>query len=144
MISEEKLTTRWSAPSMTEMQRIKSTKDQMEAFLKKYLNIEEIKKNYSLSNFDYDVYLQWSYANSTNISFNSDVDIVIELKSEYYYFTDNLTASDKETFNKSLLWGGSSYSFWKFKADIYDLFRKFYDWVEYKSKFSGPFSWNSW
>lgn len=134
MISEEKLTVRWSAPSETEMARIKSTKDQIEGLLKRHLNIDEIKKNYNLSNFDYDVYLQWSYANSTNISFSSDVDIVIEFKSEYYYSIDHLTVLDKDVFAKSLSWRGSDYDFWKFKNDIYQLLDEYFDNVEYKSK----------
>ncbi len=43
----------------------------------------------------YTVYLQGSYKNSTNIYADSDVDVVVQLTSLYYYDIDGLTPSEK-------------------------------------------------
>lgn len=134
MITEETLMRYWNPPSQTEMAKIKSTKDQIQDFLKRNLNIDEIKKNYSLSTFNYDVYLQGSYSNSTNVTFSSDVDIVIEFTWEYYYDIKSLSSSDMEIFKNNLSGGGSDYDMVKFKNDIYDLFNYSRWQPEYKSK----------
>lgn len=133
MIPADKLQRYWEAPSQTEMSKIKWTKDQIEAFLRRHLKIDEIKKNHWLSSFDYDVYLQGSYANSTNVSFSSDVDIVIEFTSAYYYNSDLLNPVEKDIFNKSLT-SGSDYDMVKFKNDIYNLFNNSRWGPEYKAK----------
>lgn len=122
MLSEDRLITFWNPPSETEMWRIKSTKDQIEEFLKKNLNIDEIKKNYSLDSFNYEVYLQGSYSNSTNVSFSSDVDIVIEFTWIYYSRTNRLNSSELDLWNKWFIRSDSDYSIIKFKDDIFNLF----------------------
>ena len=61
MITEEQLQKWGSAPSKTEMAKIKATKDLIERKLKDFLPIDEIKTENNLSNFDYEVYLQGSY-----------------------------------------------------------------------------------
>ena len=48
------------------------------------------------SDISYDIYLQGSYKNSTNIYGNSDVDIVVEFQSVFFSDTSNLDDIGKE------------------------------------------------
>lgn len=59
----------------------------------------------------YDVYLQGSYANYTNIRGNSDVDIIVETQSIYY---DNLTQSEQE----QLGWIRGDFSWSDFRGEV--------------------------
>ena len=47
------------------------------------------------ASYDYDIFLQGSYANATNIPGDSDVDIVVMLKSTYYFSTKRLSEADR-------------------------------------------------
>lgn len=49
---------------------------------------------------DFDVFLQGSYKNNTNIFGDSDVDIVIRQKSCFYYNIDHLSAADQAEFHR--------------------------------------------
>jgi hypothetical protein len=49
---------------------------------------------------DFDVFLQGSYKNNTNIYGDSDVDIVIRQKSCFYYNLDSLSDADKAEFRR--------------------------------------------
>ena len=119
MINENQLQTWSSAPSPTEMGRIKKTREIIEEVLKSRLPIDEIKKKWNMVGFRYDIYLQGSYANSTNVRFDSDVDIVVQLNSVFGYDTSKLGELEKishETHYPS----SSLYQFNQFKTDIYD------------------------
>ncbi|WP_282111697.1 nucleotidyltransferase domain-containing protein [Maribacter stanieri] len=48
----------------------------------------------------YDIYLQGSYKNSTNIYGNSDVDIVVQFNSIYSYSTEKLNETEKSYFKR--------------------------------------------
>ncbi|MCK9544540.1 MAG: nucleotidyltransferase domain-containing protein, partial [Novosphingobium sp.] len=97
MISEQTLSS-WSfAPEAT---KYKLTHEQIREALSKYLpNEASTRSNFILNNANYDVYLQGSYANSTNIKVDSDVDVVIELKTIFSYNIDNLTEIEKNDFH---------------------------------------------
>ena len=64
----------------------------------------------------FEVFLQGSYGNDTNIYAESDVDVVIRLDSVYYYDITALTADDQARFNAALIPGGYPYS--DYKADV--------------------------
>ncbi len=134
MITEEQLKKWWSAPSQTEMIKIKHTKDLIEKKLKEFLPIDEIKRVNNLGSFNYEVYLQWSYKNSTNIRFDSDVDIVIQLNSVFGYNINNLTNNEVELYKKS--YASSNYNFKNFKNDIFKALQNAFGHfdVEYKNK----------
>lgn len=51
------------------------------------------------ADISYDIYLQGSYKNSTNIYGNSDVDIVVEFQSSFFSDTSNLDDIGKEIHN---------------------------------------------
>ena len=63
-----------------------------------------------------DIYLQWSYANSTNIKKDSDIDIIICNKNVYFSNIDRLTDIEKNKFNEN--WSQANYSFSQFKSDV--------------------------
>lgn len=66
---------------------------------------------------DYEVYLQGSYKNTTNIRGDSDVDIVVQLNSTFYYDTTNLTPADEQRFQAAYP-GSAPYGFTEFRRDV--------------------------
>lgn len=64
----------------------------------------------------YEVFLQGSYGNDTNIYAESDVDVVIRLDSIYYYDIENLTPDEQARFNAALIPGTYPYAI--YKADV--------------------------
>src|SRR5258706_2178261 len=124
VIPEQQLQTWSSPPSPTEMEKIKRTREIIEAALRKQLPIEEIKRSYQLEYFKYEVYLQGSYANSTNVRFDSDVDIVVQLDSVFKSDTSALDALQKGIYD--LKHKTSLYDFKQLKKDVYEaLLREF-------------------
>jgi hypothetical protein len=69
---------------------------------------------YAGSNFD--VFLQGSYGNDTNIYAESDVDIVIRLDDVYYFDISALTPQEVATFNASMVPGNYPYA--DYKSDV--------------------------
>ena len=64
----------------------------------------------------YQIFLQGSYGNDTNIYADSDVDIVICLTSVYYGDTENLSPEDKARYDAGTSSGGMSFK--DFKAQV--------------------------
>ncbi|MBX9945408.1 MAG: nucleotidyltransferase [Reyranella sp.] len=64
----------------------------------------------------YDVFLQGSYGNDTNVFKDSDVDVVIQLTSTYYYDTSRLAEDEKTAFQKHFV--PASYTLGEFKTDV--------------------------
>ena len=64
----------------------------------------------------YEVLLQGSYGNDTNIYAESDVDVVIRLDSIYHYDIDALTPAEQASFNAVLIPG--TYPYADFKAGV--------------------------
>ena len=67
----------------------------------------------------FDVYLQGSYANATNIRGNSDVDLVVEATSVHY---SNLTADEK----RELGLRKGSHNWSEFRAEVVQALRSYY------------------
>lgn len=119
MINEEQLQTWAKAPSETEMGKIRHTREMVEESLQQHLPISEIKRQFNLSTFKYSVYLQGSYSNSTNIRYDSDVDIVVQLNSVFSYDDTQLTSGEKDL--HSLVYPNTSaYTFSNFKKHVRD------------------------
>ena len=78
----------------------------------------------NLKQFSYEVYLQGSYGNATNIYGNSDVDIVVELNSAYYYDISRLTEADRTVFNQNF--SGSKYTFSGFRQEVQSALQVYY------------------
>ncbi|MBA2526603.1 MAG: nucleotidyltransferase [Pyrinomonadaceae bacterium] len=64
----------------------------------------------------YEVFLQGSYGNDTNIYDESDVDVVIRLNSVYYYDISALTPAELAAFNAAFSPG--TYPYATYKADV--------------------------
>ena len=133
MISEQQLQTWASSPAAT---KFKHTHEEIRKALSAYLS--EFAKNnhgYEIKAENYEIYLQGSYANSTNITGDSDVDVVIELKSIFSYDLDQLTEEEKNTFH-SFYPNKSVYQFAQFKKDVHDALKKYFSGttIEYGKK----------
>lgn len=76
--------------------------------------LNDVRAPYADKSFD--VFLQGSYGNDTNIYADSDVDVVIRLSSVNYYDLDALPDEDKALFNQNLTPG--KYSFKAFKEAV--------------------------
>lgn len=66
----------------------------------------------------FEIFLQGSYGNKTNIYADSDVDIVIRLDSVYYSDTSNLPAPDKGNFDQGF--SKSAYQLSDFKREVFE------------------------
>jgi hypothetical protein len=73
----------------------------------------------------YDVYLQGSYGNSTNIRGDSDVDVVIELTSSFQPNISKLAAEEGSIFSKK--YSDSVYGLSSFRNEVVDCFKSYYD-----------------
>lgn len=71
---------------------------------------------------EYDSFLQGSYGNSTNIYADSDVDVVMRLKSIFYYDLDRLAESDRDLFRKA--YPGAPYTLPQFKTEVSGVLQK--------------------
>src|SRR5713101_2378252 len=65
----------------------------------------------------YEVFLQGSYGNDTNIYAESDVDVVIRLDSTFHYDLKALTPVESAAFEAAYP-GTAPYSYGAFKADV--------------------------
>lgn len=66
---------------------------------------------------DFEVFLQGSYCNDTNIYAESDVDVVIRLDAMFHYDLSTLTPGEAAAF-KAAYPGSASYSYSAFKTDV--------------------------
>lgn len=123
MISEQQLQ-KWAfAPIAT---KYKYTHERIREALSQYLpDVAKRNHGFSISSSDYEVYLQGSYANKTNINIESDVDVVIELTSIFSYNIDQLTEEEKRSFH-SCYPSSSKYKFDQFKKDVYGSLQKYF------------------
>jgi len=81
-------------------------------------------KNASYSTRNFEVFLQGSYGNDTNIYAESDVDIVIRLESTYYEDISNLSSSEQSLYKSSS--SPASYSLSDFKNDVVSVLTQAY------------------
>jgi hypothetical protein len=73
---------------------------------------------------DFNIFLQGSYGNDTNIYADSDVDVVIKTNSVFYADTNELSPGDLESYNANFV--AASYDYNDFKKDVVThLIRKF-------------------
>ena len=71
-----------------------------------------------------DVFLQGSYANSTNIQKDSDIDIVVCYKNTYYYNIDNLSEFQQKIFELLSTWSWKN--FFEFKEEVLNFLKSKY------------------
>src|ERR1700691_1262327 len=80
----------------------------------------DAKANYKDKAFD--VFLQGSYGNDTNIYAESDVDTVIRLDSIYYYDTSALNPQELQTFYASFT--AATYTYAEYKSQVVQALQK--------------------
>lgn len=68
------------------------------------------------ANRDFEIYLQGSYGNDTNIFADSDVDIIICLTSTYYEDLEELSVTDRQRHDAN--WSAATYQCAEFKVDV--------------------------
>jgi hypothetical protein len=102
-IPESQLAT-WSNPGASTT--AKSTRETVERVLKRH-GPEK----------DFDVYLQGSYRNSTNIYGDSDVDVVVQLNSTFQYEISHLDTGQQQAFHRAYP-TKASYLWQNFRRDV--------------------------
>ncbi|MCK4635292.1 MAG: nucleotidyltransferase [Candidatus Moranbacteria bacterium] len=123
MITEQQLSTWANVPVAT---RYIHTHKQIREALDKYIShVVSKNHNYSIESSDCEIYLQGSYANSTNIKVDSDVDVVIQLEKSFSYDINHLSEIEKEVFKIS--YDSSEYDFHKFKKDVHEVLEMYFD-----------------
>ncbi|MCA6072169.1 MAG: nucleotidyltransferase [Endomicrobium sp.] len=84
--SEEILTKYCSVVSDTEAKKIENAKSMIK---------DAVNDSNEFSGLDYEIFEQGSYANNTNVKFDSDIDVCVMLKSTFYgEYPDGLTYKD--------------------------------------------------
>jgi hypothetical protein len=78
----------------------------------------------SLRRYFYDVYLQGSYANATNIRADSDVDVVVELTSAFRSDLSGLTSAEKARFDSA--YSDATLTLDDFRRDVLSALRSYY------------------
>lgn len=73
---------------------------------------------------DYEVYLQGSYKNDTNIRGDSDVDIVVQLNSTFQHDLSALSEYERTLFEQS--YSGATYSWENFRSAVLKALRVYY------------------
>lgn len=71
----------------------------------------------SYNNRSFNIFLQGSYGNDTNIRTDSDVDIVICTTEIFYFDTDRLTPADKGNFDRAHP-GSGQYTYAQFRSEV--------------------------
>lgn len=95
---------------------------------------EALKADAEVNAMTYEVYLQGSYANDTNIKAESDVDIVLQLNDHFYYDDHLLSPEHKAIFTQSIQ--KSNYPYDAYKMSIFNSLRNYFgeQYVEYRGK----------
>src|SRR5467141_4351675 len=73
---------------------------------------------------DYDVYLQGSYKNDTNIRGDSDVDVVVQLNQTFYRDLSALPDNQKRL--EEAAYGNATYQWRDFRRDVLQALRSYY------------------
>jgi len=83
-------------------------------------------KSYEWANsIKFDVYLQGSYRNSTNIRGDSDVDVVVQLNPHFYADISALSETEKTLYQAAH--SDAAYSWKDFRADVLRALRDYYE-----------------
>jgi hypothetical protein len=87
-------------------------------FTATYDTLKNVLKSSSAAyaNRSFEIFLQGSYANDTNIYADSDVDVVIKTDEVYYSDVTNLSPEDKQTYEQG--WSRATYQLSDFKREV--------------------------
>jgi predicted nucleotidyltransferase len=118
MIYSDQQFERFSKPPFKyERQQVIDTHTEIRTAINNFYKREEIKVKYNLNELPVlDIFLQGSYANDTNISKSSDVDIVVKINNIWRADKSSLSPQDLERYNSSTR--DTEYTFNQFNSDI--------------------------
>ena len=85
--------------------------------------LEDSSAAYARNNFE--IFLQGSYGNDTNIYAESDVDVVIRLDSTFFYDVESLAAPDQNAFH-AIYPGAAEYPYSTFKKDVAQALQEYF------------------
>ncbi|RYY70761.1 MAG: nucleotidyltransferase [Chitinophagaceae bacterium] len=88
--TEEQLSRFCNPPAKYKTDQIISTHEKIRGLIEAGIDKEAFKKKFELADYELNISLQGSYRNSTNVSNTSDVDLLVEFDSVYYYDTSSL------------------------------------------------------
>lgn len=98
----------------------------MKAAIDTYASIKAaIDADAALREYEYEVYLQGSYRNSTNVYGDMDVDVVVESKKSFYYDIDDLTEAQQAEFKRHFP-GTSEYTYSRFRTAVERALTEYY------------------
>ena len=83
-----------------------------------------ISESQVLKSRGFEVYLQGSYKNSTNIRGDSDCDIVAQLNDVYYYDISGLSSEEQQRFNSTLT--SPAYTLQEFKSQVFQALQAYF------------------
>lgn len=111
-ISESQLQTWSNAPTSTKIQftheQIRKALDQSDALRQR----------------NYEIYLQGSYANSTNIRVDSDIDVVVQLNSTFNPDITNLSLEQRQIFHQA--YPDATYHWADFRLDVINALNSYF------------------
>jgi len=100
-----------------EKQEVIATHTEIRTAITKFYNTQAVKDKFQLAELPaIDIFLQGSYANDTNISKSSDVDIVLRLQNVWRAYTTNLKSDELNRYKASTK--DSLYTFNLYNLDI--------------------------
>jgi hypothetical protein len=73
---------------------------------------------------DFDIYLQGSYRNSTNIRSDSDVDVILQFNSSFYGNKNELSSFERQSYDS--IFSTSNYSWAQFRQDVLNTLQAYY------------------
>ncbi len=98
-----------------------------------YASVQAALKQWApLRGLDFEVFLQGSYANSTNTRGDSDVDIVVMLKTTFMPDTSRLSTSEKQTWESQRVPGTLTIK--DFRSHVHDALVSYYGTVRVQAK----------
>ena len=127
MIYTEQQLERFSKPPFKyETKQVIDTHTEIRKAIETYWDKDAIKKKYNLNVLpELDPFLQGSYANDTNVTQSSDVDIVIRLVSVWRADKTSLSASDAERYENNTK--NCEYKFIWFNQDILECLQSHFE-----------------
>lgn len=83
-----------------------------------------LKKKGFIEGSDFEIYLQGSYKNTTNIRGNSDVDVVVQLNRVFQAEVSECSIAEQVLFEQTF--SGSNYHWWNWRSDILEALQAYY------------------
>lgn len=109
-------------PEQSERDLVINTHQQIRRCIEEWLDLDNVMEAFGfLEKPELNIFLQGSYANHTNISRSSDVDLVVMIKNKWIAYTEELQPQEIEKYRNSVRSVG--YKLKRFREDIHTILR---------------------